>query len=644
MPIASVKLRPGVNTERTITLNEAGFSQSQLIRFRDGLPQSIGGWVKFYATAFQSAVRALMSWVDLSGNVYTAVGTDSFVSVIENGAVTNLTPQEYSYNDSNLTLSATNGSNVITATFSPFYPIPATFQLNTHVQIGGVQLLGIYTVTGLVGPLGFTFTGGSIATSSSTTLTVPTYTTTANSNVVTVNYTAHGLSPGNSWFISNPTQVGNITLFGTYLVQTVPDSNDFTISSVTTAVVAATALENNGNFSFVGFYSGAPSSFKAQLWTFDHFGQNLIACPGNAQIFSWAPNQGQTNLQPITTAPLINGGIFIAMPALIVVAWASSIGGVQQPNLVQWSDQLNYAQWTPTVTNQAGNFTIPTGTRIVGAIQAPNQAYIFTDVDVYAMTYLGGNTELVFGFTQIAKGCGLIAARAVGILNATVFWMSPGQFLSIGANGVQAIPCSVWDIIFQDLDTANLAKIVCAPNSQFNEIGWFYPSLSGGTGENDSYVKFNTVENAWDYGKLVRTAWQDYSPAGTPLGGDASGYVYQHEQGQTAAGNTLNWSWSSGVFMISEGDDMMFVDWMLPDWRYGPINNAAADAAVNVVVDSYRYANDTPVPSQTLTCSAAGPGELSLRQRGRAMQITASGTGFARLGNLRYRAAPDGKY
>jgi hypothetical protein len=384
----------------------------------------------------------------------------------------------------------------------------------------------------------------------------------------------------------------------------------------------------------------------APLWTVDHWGETLIACPGNGPIYTWTPGLGQTSLQIITQAPTVNGGIFVAMPAQILVAWGSSIGGVQQPNLVQWSDQLNYTSWTPTVTNQAGNATIPTGSRIVGAIQAPNQALIFTDIDVYAMNYLGGsgNIELVFGFNKIANGAGLLASRAVGVLNSTIFWLSPGQFLSFGSNGLAPVPCPVWDEIFQDLDTSNLEKIICATNSLFDEVSWFYPSISGGTGENDSYVKFNVVESAWDYGKLVRTAWQDYSAAGNPLAADSNGYLYQHEVGTTANGAPLNWSWSTGAFMIAEGNEMMFCDWMLPDWRYGFINNAASNQNVTVTVSSYRYANDNPVASLPLVCAPTGNGELSLRIRGRALQVSATGNGFARMGNLRYRAAPDGRY
>jgi hypothetical protein len=674
MPIASVKLRPGVDVERTITLNEAGISQTQLCRFKDGLVQSVGGWVQWYSQTLAYTPRVMLSFTDLNGNVYTAVGTDGDIYVINNNAATDLTPVSIIENVAP-EFSTVNGSSTVTINASGTTPTAGLgIFINTPVSVGGLIIQGGYNIITVTGA-SYTITAASNATSTVTNGgAVAVYTTTIGTPAINVLLNNHRLTVGSQWTEKVPTAVGGLTISGNYLVTAVVDVNNFTIDALSNATSTASASENSGLVQTVYYLSTVPpvlpnygygvggyglggygqgsiytpiAPITAQLWTLDHFGETLLACPGNGPIYSWTPGLGETTLQIVATAPSVNGGIFVAMPAQILVAWASSINGVQQPNLVQWSDQLNYASWVPTVTNQAGNATIPTGSRIVGGIQTPNQALIFTDIDVYAMNYLGGNAateQLVFGFNQIAKGCGLIGPRAVGVLNAEVFWLSQGQFMTLSNGGVEAIPCPIWDIIFQDLDQNNLNKIIAAPNSLFNEMAWYYPSVSGGTGENDSYVKFNTLENAWDYGKLIRTAWQDQSPAGYPLGGSTGGYIYQHEVGTSAAGAPLNWSFSTGVFMISEGDDMSFVDWILTDWRYGLINNPASNQNVTVTVNSYRYANDTPIASQPLVCTPTGNGELSTRMRGRAMQLVATGGGFARLGNLRYRWAPDGKY
>ena len=77
--------------------------------------------------------------------------------------------------------------------------------------------------------------------------------------------------------------------------------------------------------------------------------------------------------------------------------------------------------------------------------------------------------------------------------------MSQLQFFAISGAGVEALSCPVWDIIFQNLKSGNdengkpyTDRIRCGTTAQFNEVTWYYPSANG-TGENDSYVKYNTM-------------------------------------------------------------------------------------------------------------------------------------------------------
>ena len=85
-------------------------------------------------------------------------------------------------------------------------------------------------------------------------------------------------------------------------------------------------------------------------------------------------------------------------------------------------------------------------------------------------------------------------------LNGVVYWMSQRQFFKLSGGGVAPIPCPVWDVVFQNMDQTKLDNIRIAPNPMFNEISWFFTSINSSDHENDSYVKFNYVLNAWDYG------------------------------------------------------------------------------------------------------------------------------------------------
>ena len=89
--------------------------------------------------------------------------------------------------------------------------------------------------------------------------------------------------------------------------------------------------------------------------------------------------------------------------------------GVESPylfttNTVAWCDAGNYNTWTAAGTNQAGSFVLPTGSGIVGGAVGPQLNLLWTDVDLWSMSYVG--YPFVWGFNKIATGCGLIAQFA----------------------------------------------------------------------------------------------------------------------------------------------------------------------------------------------------------------------------------------
>ena len=54
MPLQKFLFKPGINKEGTAYSNEGGWFDSNLIRFRKGLPEKIGGWSKTTSNYFQS--------------------------------------------------------------------------------------------------------------------------------------------------------------------------------------------------------------------------------------------------------------------------------------------------------------------------------------------------------------------------------------------------------------------------------------------------------------------------------------------------------------------------------------------------------------------------------------------------------------
>jgi len=412
-------------------------------------------------------------------------------------------------------------------------------------------------------------------------------------------------------------------------------------STVTIASATTGAYVSGGTITFTQY--GAQSSTD---WTLGNWGDILIACPQGGGIYQWEPGTGAISASIIANSPIANDGMFIAMPEQQIVAWGSTFSGIQQPLLVRWTDIGNFTTWVAQITNQAGSYVIPRGSKIVGGMQAPQQGLLWTDLGVWAMQYV--NQPYVYQFNEIATGCGLIGQKAAGALNGTVYWMGPTQFYSLDGNGVNPLTCPVWDIVFQNMNLNYLNNIRFAANSRFGEVAWYYPSINSISGENDSYVKYNVAlgpQNGWDYGLLNRSAWLDQSILGAPLGTSSSGYIYQHEVSPNADGAAMVSSFQTGFFQLSEAEYKIFVDQIWPDMKWGYFNGTqTASVQITFYVADYPDGPITTFGPYTMNNTVTF---LTPRFRGRLVSIGISSSdlnSFWRLGGIRYRLAPDGKF
>jgi len=698
MPHAAVELVDGVNVNRTPALNQYGLSASQCIRYQyddTGAPlvQKLGGWTRYLTSTTADVVRALWGWEDTNAVAHLAFGTQNVgqtgqaqLSVSTNGAIQNITPT-FTADNVAPAASTTAGSAIVTitdATTTGITNFDAVY-IQTHISVGGLILFGLYQCiqdsTNTYQIAAFDKLGEPLpAPSTSSAAAVAAFAVTSGKNVVTVTLNSHGYQVGDTYPALISTTVGGVTLYGNYIVQTVPDANTFTILGAQNATSTTSGSINGGNAAFIysfgagavtpgsgfgagGFGSGgfgtgssiipaAGTPIAATDWTLDNFGEVLVSCPINGTLFqpvyAWDPLSGSPTATVIPEGPPVNDGVFVAMPQRQIVAWGSTETGIQDPLLVRWCDVGNFNVWLPTVTNEAGSYRIPRGSRIVGAIQGPQQALIWTDIDLWSMQYIGSGGQqvpLVYSFNEIGAGCGLIARKAAAAANGVVYWMGPTQFFTLSANGVQPLSCPVWDVAFQDLDNSNLSKIRVAVNSRFNEIAWYYPTISSG-GEVAAFVKYNYALGWWDYGLLGRSAWIDQSVLGAPIGADPSTlYLYQHETSNDADGQALVSNFQTGYFALAEGDEYTFVDEVFPDFRYGDYG-APQSATLQITILVANFPGDTPTSLGPYTVTQTAQW-FNTRARGRlfALQIGSSDVGsFWRMGRNRYRYQPDGRY
>jgi len=801
MPHQTIKLIPGVDTNKTPTLNEAAISYTDLVRFMPdrsgyGLVQKLGGWTRYISSSFSYPIRELKAWSDLEYTKYLAIGGEETVGAqvynSSDGSLTDITPNIL-YQDVNTIsggITTTTNSNSVTL-YMPEIPSAASYvYFPTIVNVGNVNLIGPYdiltvgagfltfivpniqtsiakisavtaganrTVTVLfqsaisfyVGQVvyvggvsdatfngSFTITsitensvtytqtgvttattsyGGSVVPAVTLGGLTPKFTTTALSNNVVVDLSAHGFSVGDTFNVPIATGVGGIIIYGLYTVAKVITANQFEIVSSLPATSTANVYENLGKLrveSFVsivgadqgdnyvyggGVYNegvyGSGYIPTAALgtpiapydWCFDNWGSILVACPQNGALYYWQPVGGSVqNLSYMPNSPVYNTGAFVSMPQRQIIAYGSSFGTIQDPLLVRWCDLEDFTVWFGTANNQAGSYRIPTGSRIVGGFQAAQQSLLWTDLDLWSMTYIG--QPYIYGFNKIGANAGLISQKAAAQMGGVVYWMSQKQFFKFSGNGVEVIQCPIWDQVFQNLypgedDSGRpyTDLIRCGSNSQFNEITWYFPAhytndidpATGlaltaqqiGTGEVNAYVKYNVALNQWDYGYqhpddpsvlVGRTAWIDQSVLGPPIGaaaatsvaGQTTGfYIYQHETSNDADGASMDSGFTTGYSALSDGDQMMFIDQVWPDMKWGFVDEPKT-AIVKITFYVTNYPGDEPIQYGPYDVTQ-GTQYLSVRMRGRLIAMSASSTdlgSFWRIGAIRYRYQSDGKY
>jgi hypothetical protein len=482
----------------------------------------------------------------------------------------------------------------------------------------------------------------------------------------------HGFVGGDIFPVLVPTTVGGITLSGNYTVLSTPapTSSTFVITASNTANSTTSGSMNGGNARYVyyngigpvsansgygvggygsGGYgsgivapSGAGTPITATDWTLDNWGEVFLSCPLDGPIYTWSPSTNTPVSTIIANSPIANSGMLVAMPQRQIIAWGSTFNGVQDALLLRWCDVDNYDVWAAQVTNQAGSFRIPKGSKVVQCIQGPQQTLVWTDLGVWAMQYVG--PPFVYQINEIGTGCGLIGRKAAASMGGVVYWMGQSQFFRLSGGGVEPIRCPIWDVIFQDLDTDNLDKIRVAPNSRFGEIAWYYPTNSNG-GEVSHYVKYNIILDQWDFGALGRTAWINESVLGPPIGAGTNNFIYQHETSTDADGQVMNSYFQTGYFAMTEADVKIFVDQIWPDMKWG-YYGGAQNAQVLLTFYVADYPGQTPLTYGPFTMTQAST-FLTPRFRGRLVSIKVESNDIGswwRIGNIRYRLQQDGRF
>ena len=629
MPLQKLIFKPGIDREGTDYSNTGGWFNSNLVRFRKGLPEKIGGWAKNTTNTFKSTGRALHAWVDLSLTKFLGLGTTWKYYIQEGNAFNDITPIRKTSTNS-ITFSATDGSSTITATDSSHGSVVNDFvTLSGAVTLGGLITADVlnqeYQIASVPSANTYTFTAKD--TSGDT-------------------VTANSSDSGN----------GGSGVDGSYQINVGLDT--YIPSSGWGA-----GIWGSGTWGSVTTLS---DTNNLRLWSHDNFGEDLVINVRAGGIYYWdtsADTLGTdraTALSALTNANLApTKALFTLVSDIdrhIVCFGADPISGSTRtgsldPMFICWSDQENAVEWEPKSTNTAGSFRLSAGSSIVGAFRARQETLVWTDTSLYSMTFVG--QPFTFATNLVNEGVGLIGPNAAVNSPKGVYWMDKKGFYNYTGQ-INNIPCTVQDYVFSDLNEIQSFQIFGFLNKEFDEVGWFY--CSSGETVIDRYVVFNYAENIWSIGQLTRTAWVDEGIFDNPMGTYSTsdvGYLYNQETGNDADGSAMTnvFIESSDFDIDPAGDDFQFVSKIIPDIKFtGTGATGSSGQTAEIVLKRRNYPGEDLTTASTSSCTSVTT-KIDTRVRGRQVVLrvqsndddtTVLGVGF-RVGAIRLDARPDGK-
>lgn len=320
----------------------------------------------------------------------------------------------------------------------------------------------------------------------------------------------------------------------------------------------------------------------ASVWTLDVFGQYLQGCMADdGFIYQWTLNTG-TIAAKVTNAPTARGIVCTDEGFLF------ALGASSNPRNVAWCDQRDNTVWTPSATNQAGDYDLQTYGKLMMGKRVRGGTLIFTDIDVHIATYTGD--VFVYGFKKLGDRCGVCSQNAVGVAGDTVVWMDGSGFWTY--NGfVSQLPCDVSDYVFSNINIQQISKVTCTVNTDYSEVRWDYPSNA--SNENDSFVVWNFQDNNWTIGSMIRLSGVDRGAMVYPLMMTTDGYAYEHEVGFSY--DSVSPYLESGPFQIGNGDVVAHALQLIPD------DITAGDVTATFKVKFYPDASETSFGPYTLT-------------------------------------------
>jgi hypothetical protein len=593
--LQKIGFQPGINKQLTPTGAEGQWIDCDNVRFRYGTPEKIGGWKQLGGSNdLTGAGRGLHHFVSSTSIKYSIIGTNRILYVYSGGVFYDIHPIK-STNTLTSAFSTTNGSAVVTLTFSTTHNISANdiilldnFSTITNSNFsstdfddkkfmvtsvpsattltitmpsnesgsgattsGGVRVQHYYPVGPAVQAKGFGWSlgtwGGEEIGAAITTL-----------NGALSDDTAGTGGSGTSIILTDASQFPST---GTNFIQVGNEEisytgvTDNTLTGITRAVRNSTrsshsdgaTVTNSSDYVAWGEAASGDLVLEPGMWSLDNFGDKAICLIHDSAVFEWnsaATNATDSRATIISGAPTASRHMVVSTPDrhLVFFGTETTIGtpSTQDDMFIRFSDQEDINTYTPTATNTAGTQRLADGSQIRGAIRGRDAIYVWTDTALFTQRFVG--QPFTFAFAQVGTNCGLVGQNACVEVDGAAYWMSENGFFRY-AGKLESLPCLVEDHVYDDINLDSGNQMVSAGlNNLFGEVMWFYPTSSSSVV--NRMVAYNYFDSSpqrpvWTVGTLARTMWNDSAVFGLPhalfyeAGDDASFDVVGNTEGKT---------------------------------------------------------------------------------------------------------------
>jgi len=689
MPLKKIALKPGVNRENTRYTNEGGYYESEKVRFRQGTPEKIGGWVQLSASTFLGVCRSLWNWVTLAGANLVGVGTEAKFYIEQTGQYYDITPVISTSSLGANPITTVNTSATVTVTDILYSPaVGDTVIFSGVVGFNGITLNGSYLVTSILSGTTYTVTATGTATGSGAgggAVAFATYILTVGGSIA-LSFLGWGSA---SWGTGSWGGVGqNVSATGLRLwtqfnfgenlllgpkrgamyewnattAPTLAAPTTVTISNGASAVVTLTSntttpLPNNTALMFVttGALPLPLAPFTVYyVRNFSGTTFNLSLTAGGVAINTTTAGSGVQTISiraiPVTSlagangVPLTQGTLIVSDASRFTLVFGTNeyLSTTYDPMLIRWSDQESVVEWAPSATTKAGSVRLSRGSEIRAVLQSRQELLVFTDTALYSLQFLGA--PAYWGSQLLGDNISIVSLNAAAYSNGTAYWMGHDKFYKYDGR-VQPLRCDLLQFIYNDINRTQFTQIFASTNEGFNEVWWFYCTQNSNT--IDRYVIYNYAEDIWYYGAMSRTAWLDSALRNYPIAATTVNNLVYHElgvdDGVTLPATAITASITTSQFDIDDGHNFAFVWRMLPDLTFRgstsnttpsltiqlqPLKNSGSGYNNPISVGGTSVTGTQPVvATQTYPIDLdTYTGQLNIRVRGRQMSMKIEST------------------